>query len=152
MSLARVRDLCQEADRLHAAGRLKNAEDVAEAALAEAQTTMPAAHYSLPLAQCALAACKQALGDVEAARRLIEAALANACQLDSSDFEHARVVLTHAAEFYASIGDEKMRRQLGDSLIALIGDALGVDHPRYFAALAKFSAPSINSVNSVNSG
>lgn len=132
--------MCQEASALHARGQARDASAIADRALKHCEEALGKAHYAWPLTLCAAAACSISLGDRTRTRILIAEAVEHAKKLQDDDFEHARSVLTHAAEIYGELGDHRMARQLWQDLIQGTGAELGEDHPRYFAALERLAA------------
>ncbi len=137
MSVDQVRDMCREVAALHSGGRTREAQDLANRALTLCLSAVGKAHYAWPLTLVASATCTVALGERLKARTLVDEAVTAARALKAHDFEHARAVLTHAAELYAELGDHKAALELWQELVQLTREELGEDHPRYFAALAR---------------
>lgn len=139
MSLDRVRDLCREAARHHAAGDYGPAGEIAAEALMLCREALGEKHYAWPLTLCAAAAC-HVRSDPARANSQLELATEAARRLEVQDFEHAGAALTHAAELYRELGDGATAAGLWHELIQWTGRALGEDHPRYFAAVARLAA------------
>ena len=128
MSLSRVRDLCLEAQRHYDGGELRAGLMVAEKAVADCTETLGRSHYAYPLSLCALGWLRHAVG--EGAAALFCEAVARARALAEDDFEHALVVLTHAADFAKETGQTKRLEELTAELLALHRIYLGELHPR----------------------
>jgi hypothetical protein len=134
VAVDQVRDMCQTVGELHAAGRHREAVELAEGAVELCRDTLGKTHYAWPLTLCAAAACHVAVGEKDRASGELEEAVQHARIFQAHDFEHARSTLTHAAELYGELGEHRLARQLWQELIQLTGQELGEDHPRYFAA------------------
>ena len=128
MSLSHVRDLCLEAQRHYDGGELRAGLMVAEKAVADCTETLGRSHYAYPLSLCALGWLRHAVG--EGAAALFCEAVARARALAEDDFEHALVVLTHAADFAKETGQTKRLEELTAELLALHRSYLGELHPR----------------------
>jgi hypothetical protein len=131
--------MCRAIEELHTAGRLREAADMARVTVELCRDSLGKTHYAWPLTLCAAAACSVAVGEPARAKLELEEAVKRARALTVSDFEHSRSALTHAAELYAQLGEHRQARQLWQDLIQLTGQELGEDHPRYFAARARFA-------------
>jgi hypothetical protein len=91
-------------------------------------------HYAYAFSLCTLAVIAQARG--EDATAWIEEALLVARELADSDSEHALVIISHAAEYALSSGQETWARALTSELEGLHALHLGPEHPRSQASAA----------------
>ena len=128
MSLSHVRDLCLEAKRHYEGGELRAGLGAAEQAVTDCTETLGRSHYAYPLSLCALGWLRHAVG--EGATALFSEAVARARALAEQDFEHAVVVLKHAADFSRETSQTARMEELLAELLALHRIYLGEVHPR----------------------
>jgi len=140
MSLARVRDLCREAQVLADTGRLQEGRRLAAEAVATSRAHLGEEHYAHALSLCSLGWLEHLSGATAAADALYERAETLAQTLVADDYEHARVVLEHAVVYWQARGAGQHALALERELVQFARECLGPDHPRYLTARARLTA------------
>jgi len=140
MSLALVRDLCREAQICADTGRIQEGRRLAAEAVATSRAHLGEAHYAHALSLCSLGWLEYLHGDVAAADALYERAEPLAQSLVTDDYEHARVVLEHAAAYWQARGAGRRALALERELVRFARECLGSDHPRYLTACVRLAA------------
>ena len=140
MDVAQIRDLCLDAERLYAEGKVDAARIAAAAAVALGRADAKGrAHYAPGLALTAVGTLAAEKGDTAAARAAFDEAVAIARVIREDDPEHALAILTHAASFLRASGEKSRAAGLENESLALLGEAIGTDHLRYQQAKARLA-------------
>lgn len=141
MDVTHIRELCLEAEGLWRAKALGPAVARATEAVGLARAGRNP-HHALGLALTTLGWLRHEAGGEDAAALFAEAVgLARA--LSEADSEHALAILRHAADFERAASRVAAAEALERESLALLGEALGTDHPRYFTQRERLArAPS----------